>query len=72
MSTSNQANLKVLIDKYATRFFASLITIICLSVFFLVHRLSLVIKMPLSLFQPLSWHHLSSHSFTVLLLNDIT
>ena len=34
MSTSNQANLKVLIDKYATRFFASLITIICLIMFF--------------------------------------
>ena len=33
MSTSNQANLKVLIDKYATRFFASLITIICLIMF---------------------------------------
>ena len=34
MSTSNQANLKVLIDKYATRFFASLITIVCLITFY--------------------------------------
>ncbi len=34
MSTSNQSNLKVLIEKYATRFFASLIAIVCLITFY--------------------------------------
>jgi len=34
MSTSNQANLKALIEKYETRFFASLITIVCLITFY--------------------------------------